>query len=100
MSTVATDEISLTRKDFVSDQTVRWCPGCGDYSINRVQFDLLQGATLPQLEACSHVAHTQLQNTATVEVCPPAKQIAPPTPVFVQCAAKHVATADDNIHAR
>ena len=25
--------IELTRKDFVSDQTVRWCPGCGDYSI-------------------------------------------------------------------
>jgi 2-oxoglutarate ferredoxin oxidoreductase subunit beta len=24
---------SLTRKDFVSDQDVRWCPGCGDYSI-------------------------------------------------------------------
>jgi len=23
----------LTRKDFVSDQEVRWCPGCGDYSI-------------------------------------------------------------------
>ena len=22
-----------TRKDFVSDQDVRWCPGCGDYSI-------------------------------------------------------------------
>lgn len=21
------------RKDFVSDQTVRWCPGCGDYAI-------------------------------------------------------------------
>ena len=20
----------LTRKDFVSDQEVRWCPGCGD----------------------------------------------------------------------
>lgn len=28
-----TNEITLTRKDFVSDQTVRWCPGCGDYSI-------------------------------------------------------------------
>ncbi len=26
-------EIKLTKKDFVSDQTVRWCPGCGDYSI-------------------------------------------------------------------
>ncbi len=25
--------ITLTRKDFVSDQEVRWCPGCGDYSI-------------------------------------------------------------------
>jgi 2-oxoglutarate ferredoxin oxidoreductase subunit beta len=25
--------IKLTRKDFVSDQEVRWCPGCGDYSI-------------------------------------------------------------------
>jgi 2-oxoglutarate/2-oxoacid ferredoxin oxidoreductase subunit beta len=25
--------IKLTRKDFVSDQDVRWCPGCGDYSI-------------------------------------------------------------------
>src|SRR5262245_56328508 len=23
----------LTRQDFVTDQTVRWCPGCGDYSI-------------------------------------------------------------------
>ncbi len=25
--------VPLTRKDFVSDQEVRWCPGCGDYSI-------------------------------------------------------------------
>ena len=23
----------LTKKDFVSDQSVRWCPGCGDYGI-------------------------------------------------------------------
>jgi 2-oxoglutarate ferredoxin oxidoreductase subunit beta len=23
----------LTRKDFVSDQEVRWCPGCGDYAV-------------------------------------------------------------------
>ncbi|MCL4734248.1 MAG: CBS domain-containing protein [Candidatus Omnitrophica bacterium] len=26
-------ELKLDRKDFVSDQEVRWCPGCGDYSI-------------------------------------------------------------------
>jgi len=25
--------LELTRKDFVSDQEVRWCPGCGDYGI-------------------------------------------------------------------
>ena len=24
---------TLNRKDFVSDQEVRWCPGCGDYAI-------------------------------------------------------------------
>ena len=23
----------LTKKDYVSDQAVRWCPGCGDYAI-------------------------------------------------------------------
>ncbi len=28
----------LTKKDFVTDQEVRWCPGCGDYAIlNAVQ---------------------------------------------------------------
>ena len=31
--TVAGMENKLTRKDFVSDQEVRWCPGCGDYAI-------------------------------------------------------------------
>ena len=24
---------ATTRKDWASDQEVRWCPGCGDYSI-------------------------------------------------------------------
>ena len=24
---------SYTKKDFMSDQVIRWCPGCGDYSI-------------------------------------------------------------------
>jgi 2-oxoglutarate ferredoxin oxidoreductase subunit beta len=31
---MTTDTIEkLTSKDFASDQEVRWCPGCGDYSI-------------------------------------------------------------------
>ncbi|MFN2587598.1 MAG: 2-oxoacid:ferredoxin oxidoreductase subunit beta [Actinomycetota bacterium] len=32
--TEASEGVStLTRADFVSDQEVRWCPGCGDYAI-------------------------------------------------------------------
>jgi 2-oxoglutarate/2-oxoacid ferredoxin oxidoreductase subunit beta len=27
------DTVTLSRKDFQSDQEVRWCPGCGDYSV-------------------------------------------------------------------
>lgn len=32
MSEVAAP-VNLTAKDFATDQEVRWCPGCGDYSI-------------------------------------------------------------------
>ena len=43
MSTT-TEEGSLTKKDFVTSNDVRWCPGCGDYAIlNAVQ------RTLPDL---------------------------------------------------
>lgn len=27
------DTPTYTKKDFMSDQVIRWCPGCGDYSI-------------------------------------------------------------------
>jgi 2-oxoglutarate ferredoxin oxidoreductase subunit beta len=30
---VEAKEVKLTAKDFASDQDVRWCPGCGDYSV-------------------------------------------------------------------
>jgi len=30
---VAEGAVKLTQKDYTSDQDVRWCPGCGDYSI-------------------------------------------------------------------
>src|SRR5437763_10561036 len=29
----ATGPLALSKKDFTSDQEVRWCPGCGDYAI-------------------------------------------------------------------
>jgi 2-oxoglutarate ferredoxin oxidoreductase subunit beta len=31
--TTTTEPTTLTRQDFVSDQEVRWCPGCGDYAV-------------------------------------------------------------------
>jgi 2-oxoglutarate ferredoxin oxidoreductase subunit beta len=31
--TTITHPSTLTAKDFSTDQEVRWCPGCGDYSI-------------------------------------------------------------------
>jgi 2-oxoglutarate ferredoxin oxidoreductase subunit beta len=33
MSTITNGSPALTAKDFATDQEVRWCPGCGDYSI-------------------------------------------------------------------
>lgn len=33
MSDTITAAPALTAKDFATDQEVRWCPGCGDYSI-------------------------------------------------------------------
>lgn len=36
--TTTSNDAPLTKKDFKSDQDVRWCPGCGDYGIlNAVQ---------------------------------------------------------------
>ncbi len=33
MNEILSSPVSLTSKDFATDQEVRWCPGCGDYSI-------------------------------------------------------------------
>lgn len=40
--------IELTRKDFVSDQTVRWCPGCGDYAILAQMQKVLPSLGIPK----------------------------------------------------
>ena len=33
MSAQVEAPVKLTKKDFQTDQDVRWCPGCGDYAI-------------------------------------------------------------------
>lgn len=41
-------DIKLARKDFVSDQEVRWCPGCGDYSILAQTQKLMPELNIPR----------------------------------------------------
>lgn len=38
----------LTSKDFVSDQDIRWCPGCGDYSILKQVQTIMPELNLPK----------------------------------------------------
>lgn len=38
----------LTAKDFASDQEVRWCPGCGDYSILKQVQTVLPDVGIPK----------------------------------------------------
>ncbi len=45
----AAEPVAFTRRDFQSDQEVRWCPGCGDYSVlAAVQFLLPELGVAPE----------------------------------------------------
>jgi hypothetical protein len=61
--------VKLGRKDFQSDQDVRWCPGCGDYSIlaqtQRVMPDLMG---LKSVLVINDEAHHCYRHKATPEV--------------------------------
>lgn len=50
MSEVATPQAAspLTAKDFATDQEVRWCPGCGDYSILKQVQTILPQTGIPR----------------------------------------------------
>lgn len=49
MSTITeTRPITLTAKDFATDQEVRWCPGCGDYSILAQVQKIMPGIGVPK----------------------------------------------------
>ncbi len=39
---------ALTAKDFATDQEVRWCPGCGDYSILAQVQKIMPGLGIPR----------------------------------------------------
>ena len=41
---------TLTKKDFTSDQEVRWCPGCGDYAILAAMQSFLPELGIPPHE--------------------------------------------------
>src|SRR6266850_2397499 len=48
MMSTATPLPTLTAKDLASDQEVRWCPGCGDYSILAQMKKALAGIGVPR----------------------------------------------------
>ncbi len=48
MSTTAVAAPVLTAKDFATDQEVRWCPGCGDYSILAQVQKVMPGIGVPK----------------------------------------------------
>ncbi len=52
-----TENVKLKKKDFASDQEVRWCPGCGDYAIlSAVQRTMAQvGAKLEETVVISGI---------------------------------------------
>jgi 2-oxoglutarate ferredoxin oxidoreductase subunit beta len=46
--TITTPLPVLTAKDFATDQEVRWCPGCGDYSILAQVQKIMPGIGVPK----------------------------------------------------
>jgi 2-oxoglutarate ferredoxin oxidoreductase subunit beta len=44
----AGDPVIRTKKDFESDQEVRWCPGCGDYAILRAAQQIFPTLGIPR----------------------------------------------------
>ncbi len=43
-----TEAKTLTKKDYQSDQEVRWCPGCGDYAILSCVQGIMGGLGIPK----------------------------------------------------
>jgi len=48
MVTITNGSPALTAKDFATDQEVRWCPGCGDYSILAQVQRIMPGIGVPK----------------------------------------------------
>lgn len=48
IETPVTTPSPLTAKDFATDQEVRWCPGCGDYSILAQVQKIMPGLGIPK----------------------------------------------------
>jgi 2-oxoglutarate ferredoxin oxidoreductase subunit beta len=47
-----TEKPKLTKKDFTSDQEVKWCPGCGDYAILSATQMAMSKIGIPPHQVC------------------------------------------------
>ena len=59
--TTATCYHVLTKKDFQTDQEVRWCPGCGDYAILSAVQSVFPGAWHPARKIRRDFRHRLLE---------------------------------------
>src|SRR3954462_35834 len=48
MATITNGSTALSARDFATDQEVRWCPGCGDYSILAQVQRIMPGIGVPK----------------------------------------------------
>ena len=49
-----TGKLNLTKKDFVSDQEVRWCPGCADFAILSTVQKVMPELDVPRDQPLGH----------------------------------------------
>ena len=57
MNETAGNPVPLTAKDFATDQEVRWCPGCGDYSILAQVQKMMPRFGNSKGKYCNHLRH-------------------------------------------
>ena len=46
--TIPLQPVPMTKADLVTDQAVRWCPGCGDYAILATMQKVLPECGIPR----------------------------------------------------
>ena len=69
-ATASPERAPLTSKDLVTDQDVRWCPGCGDYSILKQVQTVIPELGIPREQIVFNSGRVALSPLATAVARP------------------------------